>query len=114
MFPGRNADQGVEVGRVFGDVADQHAFAAGAAVPTVIQRVGDQPGRREALGHVVVASGVLPETMRKHHDGARGGVVVHSHDLVRGPDVVHDAHAAQAIEVPFSAGHGTSSSLGAA
>ena len=74
----------------------QHALAAGAAVPSVVQRVGDQPGFAETLRDVVVAAGILAEAVRQHDHRPRRGV--------RRPDVVHDAHAADAVEIPFSAG----------
>ena len=89
-------DQGVEVGGELGDIAHQHALAAGAAVPAVVQSVGDQPGFAEALRDVVIAAGVLAETVRQHHHRPRRGV--------RCPDVVNDADATDAVKIPFSAG----------
>ena len=65
-------------------------------MPTVVQCVGDQPGLAEALRNVVVAAGVLAETVREHHDRQCRSV--------RSPDVVDDPHAADAVEIPFSPG----------
>ena len=63
MFPGGDTDQGVEVTGVLGDVSHQHPLAARTAMPTVVQRVCDQPSLAEALRDVVVAAGVLAQTV---------------------------------------------------
>jgi len=63
---------------------------------TVVQRIGHQTGLAETLGNMVVAAGMFAETVRQHHDRSRRGV--------RRPDVVDDAHATDAVEIPFSAG----------
>ena len=95
VLAGGDADQGVEIGGVLGDVPHQHALATRAAVPPVVQRVGDQPGVAEALRDVVKAAGVFAETVRQHDHRPRHGV--------RCPDVVDDAHAPDALEITFSA-----------
>ena len=96
VLPGGDADQGVEIAGVLGDVPHQHPLAIGTAVPSVVQGVGDQPRVAEALRDVVVAAGILAEAVRQHDRRSRRGV--------RRPDVVDDAHAADAVEIPFSAG----------
>jgi hypothetical protein len=96
VFPGCDTDQGGEITGVLVDVPHQHPFAARTAVPAVVQRVGDQPGLAETLGNMVVAASMLAETVGQHHDRLRRGI--------RGPDVVDDPHAADAVEIPFSPG----------
>ena len=59
ILGGRDADEGVEVVGVFGDVAQVDAFTAGAAVSAQVERVDGEAGLAEALGDVVVAAGVL-------------------------------------------------------
>ena len=67
---GGDADEVVEVVGVLGDVLEVDALAAGAAVPAVVEGVGDEPGLAEALRDVVVATGVLAVTVRQdHHTG---------------------------------------------
>ena len=74
----------------------QHPLTARAAVAAVVERIGDQSGLAEPLRDVVVTAGMLAETVRQHHHRTRRDV--------RRPDVVDDAHAADAVEIPFSAG----------
>ena len=59
VIGGRDADQGVEVVGVFGDVAQVDPLAAGTAVAAMVQGVGDQAGFAEPLRDMVVAAGVL-------------------------------------------------------
>ncbi len=98
VFGGGDADQGVEIVGVLGDVAQVHPFAAGAPVAAEIQRVGDQPGLAEALRDVVIAAGMLGISVAEHDDAARG--------CLRGPHVVDDLHSADAVEASFAAGSG--------
>ena len=63
MLASGDPDQGVEVTGELGDVPHQHPLAVRAAVPTVVQRVGDQPVPAESLRNVVVATGVLTEAV---------------------------------------------------
>ena len=101
MLGGGRPGEGVEVGGVFGDIAQVHPFAAGSAVATVVQRVGDQTGVGEPRRDVVVAAGVLGVSVGEHHDAP--GLA-----LVGGPDVVDDADAADTGETVFGVGHGHS------
>jgi hypothetical protein len=95
-----NADQGVEVTGVVGEVLQVDALTARATVPAQVERVGDQARRAEALGDVVVATSVLAEPVAQHHDASRRGL--------RGPDVVDDADGAATalgtLEAAFLAG----------
>src|ERR1700677_5165223 len=96
MFPARDTDQSGEVCGVLGDIPHQHPLASGAAMPAVVQRVGDQAGLPEAQRDMVVTAGgraapAVGEPDRSWRD-------------VRRPDVVDDAHAADAVEMPFSPG----------
>ena len=104
IFPAGDADQGVEIAGVLRDVPHQHPLAAGAAVPAMVQRVGHQPRVTEGLRDVVVPAGVLAETVGQHDHRARRSV--------RSPDVVDDAHAANAVEITFGAGRGSPRSVG--
>jgi hypothetical protein len=88
----------VEVVGVFGDVAQVDPLAAGAAVTSVVQRIGDEAGFAEPLRDVVVAAGMLGVAVRKHDDTARLGV--------GRPHVVDDAHVTDAVEAAFRAGGG--------
>lgn len=63
-------------------------------MPAVVKRIGDQAGRAEPLRDMVVAAGMLAQTMGQHDHRLRRGV--------RRPDVVDDAHIADAREIPFS------------
>ena len=63
MLASGDPDQGVEVAGELRDVAHQHPLAVRAAVATMIQRIGDQPVGAEPLRHVVIATGVLTETV---------------------------------------------------
>ena len=98
VFGGGDADEGVEVAGVFGDVAEVDPFATGPAVAAQVQRVGDEPGFAEPLRDVVVSARVLGVSVAEHHDPAQC--------LLRGPHVVDDAHAADAVEASFAAGSG--------
>ena len=96
MFFGGDPDQSVEVAGVLGDVLDQHSLAARATVPAVVERIGHQPVLAEPRSDVVVAAGVFAEPVREDDHPTRRDV--------RGPDVVDDAHAADAVEGSFVTG----------
>ena len=95
---GGDADQGVEVVGVFGDVAQVDPLAAGTAVTAMVQRIGDEAGLTEPLRDVVVATGVLGVSVRQHDDPLRLDIGC--------PYVVDDAHAADTVEAAFLAGSG--------
>ena len=95
---GGNADQGVEVVGVFGDVAQVDPLAAGTAVTAMVQRIGDEAGLTEPLRDVVVATGVLGVPVRQHDDPLRLDIGC--------PYVVDDPHAADTVEAAFLAGSG--------
>ena len=71
MFFGGDADQGVEVAGVLGDVLDQHPLAARATVPAVVERVGHQPVPAEPRSDMVVAAGVFAEPVRQDDHATR-------------------------------------------
>ena len=73
VLGGGDADQGVEVAGVLGDVPQVDPLAAGPAVAAVVQRVGDEAGLAEPLRDVVVAAGVLGVAVGQHDDPARSG-----------------------------------------
>lgn len=62
----------------------------------VVQGVGDQTRLAESLRDVVVAAGVLTESVRQDQHRARLGVGC--------PDVVDEVHAAKTVEASFIAG----------
>ena len=101
VFPGRDADEGVEVTGVLADVAQVDALAAGASVAAVVEGVDEEPGGAEALGDVVIAAGVLGVAVGEHDHPAGGHV--------GSPGVVDDPYAADAAEMSLAAGagHGT-------
>ena len=98
MRGGRDADEGVEVVGVLRDVPQVDPLAAGPAVAAEVQGVGDEPGLAEPLRDVVVAAGVFGVAVGQHDHTARVGL--------RGPHVVDDADAADAVEAAFAAGSG--------
>src|SRR6201996_4743978 len=98
MFLGRDADQGVEVGGVLGDVLQQHALAAGAAVSAMVERIGHQSLADEPRSDMVVATGVFAEPVREDDHAARCDPQV-----LEGPDVVDDAHTVDTVEGSFAA-----------
>ncbi len=71
VLGGGDPHQGVEVAGVLGHVAQIDPLAAGAAVPAVIQCVGDQAGFAEPGRDVVVAAGVFGVAVGQHHHPAR-------------------------------------------
>ena len=99
VLGGRDADEGVEVVGVLGDVAQVDPLAAGPAVAAQVERVGDEAGLAEPLRDVVVAAGVLGVAVAEHDDAARAS-------CLRRPHVVDDADAADAVEAAFGAGSG--------
>ena len=74
VLGGRDADQGVEVAGVLGDVPQVHPLAAGSSVAAVVQRVGDQAGFAESLRDVVVAAGMLGVPVGQSTTTPRGAV----------------------------------------
>ena len=99
VLGGGDADEGVEVLGVLGDVAQIDPLAAGAAVTAQVEGVHDEARFAEPLGDVVVAAGVL-------------GIAVAEHDhtatvlVLRLPHVVDDADTADAVEGPFGSATG--------
>ena len=98
VFGGRDADEGVEVAGVFGDVAQVDPLAAGAAVSAEVEGVDGRPDSPKSLRDVVVAAGMFGVAVAQDDHTAR--VVV-----LGLPHVVDDADAADAVEGPFGVGN---------
>ena len=76
-------------------VADPHPLAPGPPMAPVVQRVGGQPGRPEALRDVVITAGMLAVTVRQDDHGPCF--------TLRTPNVVDDRDAAVSGERPLNA-----------
>ena len=99
VLGGGDADEGVEVCGVLGDVAQVHPLAAGPAVTPVIQRVGDQPGFAEPRRDVVVAAGVLGVPVGEDHHPT-SGVPVPSGGVAGCPSGVHTSYTIRTPPIP--------------
>ena len=71
VLGGRDADEGVEVLGVLGDVAQVDPLAAGAAVSAQVEGVDGEARLAEPLRDVVVAAGVFGVAVAQHDHTAR-------------------------------------------
>jgi hypothetical protein len=74
MLAGGDADQAGETSRVLGDIPHRCPLAIRTAVPSVIQREGDQPVFAEPPRNMLVTAGVLTEAVSQHNHRSRRSV----------------------------------------